>query len=79
MLDQPSDLSFLHDFARQFHQRSAAKLCGLGVEVSLDPAQGRALDGLLKTLDGWTDSTFHVVPARGKVTTGTTVKAFRDI
>jgi hypothetical protein len=46
---------------------------------AIDPAQGGILDGLVKTLDGWTDSTFHVVPARGKVTNGTTVKAFRDM
>jgi cyclase len=46
---------------------------------NIDPAQGGTLDGLLKTLDGWTDKTFQVVPARGKVTNGTTVKAFRDM
>src|ERR1700688_4803954 len=45
----------------------------------IDPAQGGTLDGLLNTLDGWTDKTFHVVPARGKITNGTTVKAFRDM
>jgi len=46
---------------------------------SIDPAQGGTLDGLIKTLDGWTDSSFHVVPARGKVANGSTVKAFRDM
>jgi cyclase len=46
---------------------------------TIDPAQGGTLEGLLKTLDPWTDKTFHVVPARGKVTTGATVKAFRDM
>src|SRR6266576_1484118 len=46
---------------------------------TIDPAQGGTLDGLLKTLDPWTDKTFHVVPARGKVTNGATVKAFRDM
>lgn len=45
----------------------------------VDPAQGGTLDGLIKTLDGWTDSSFRVVPARGKVTNGATVKAFRDM
>ncbi|HEY4813878.1 MAG TPA: hypothetical protein VIH58_04330 [Chthoniobacterales bacterium] len=43
------------------------------------PAQGGTLDGLLKTLSGWTDDKFRVVPARGKVTTGATVKVFRDM
>ena len=46
---------------------------------AIDPAQGGTVDGLVKTLDGWTDSSFHVVPARGKVTTGATVKALRDM
>jgi hypothetical protein len=45
----------------------------------VDPSQGGTLDGLIKTLDGWTDSSFRVVPARGKVTNGATVKAFRDM
>jgi hypothetical protein len=45
----------------------------------VDPAQGGTLDGLIKTLDGWTDRSFRVVPARGKVTNGATVKAFRDM
>jgi hypothetical protein len=45
----------------------------------IDPAQGGTLDGLVKTLDGWTDSMYRVVPARGKVTTGTDVKDFRDM
>src|SRR5580704_14239032 len=46
---------------------------------AIDPAQGGTVDGLVKTLDGWTDSSFHVVPARGKVTTGATVKTLRDM
>jgi cyclase len=46
---------------------------------AIDPAQGGTLDGLVKTLDGWTDSSFHVVPARGKVTNGASVKALRDM
>jgi cyclase len=46
---------------------------------AIDPAQGGTLDGLVKTLDAWTDSSFHIVPARGKVTNGATVKALRDM
>ena len=46
---------------------------------AIDTAQGGTLDGLLKMLDGWTDPGFHVVPARGEVTNGTSVKAFRDM
>ncbi|MGA7630460.1 MAG: hypothetical protein WCB11_06815 [Terriglobales bacterium] len=46
---------------------------------AIDRAQGGTLDGLLKTLSGWTDNKFRVVPARGGVTTGTTVKVFRDM
>jgi hypothetical protein len=46
---------------------------------AIDPAQGGTLDGLLKTLSGWTDDKFRVVPARGKVTTVATVKVFRAI
>jgi cyclase len=45
----------------------------------IDPAQGGKLDGLLKTLAAWTDSKTRVVPARGKVTNGESVKAFRDM
>lgn len=45
----------------------------------IDPAQGGALDGLLGTIESWTDSTFQVVPARGKVTNGASLKAFRDM
>lgn len=45
----------------------------------IDPAQGGTLDGLVNTLDGWTNSGFRIVPARGKVTDGTSVKAFRDM
>ncbi len=43
---------------------------------AIDTGQGGTLDGLLKTLNGWTDSKFWVVPAHGKVTTGASVKAF---
>jgi len=46
---------------------------------AIDSTQGGTLDGLLKMLDGWTDPGFHVVPARGEVTNGTSVKAFRDM
>jgi hypothetical protein len=43
---------------------------------AIDAKQGGTLDGLVKMLDGWTDPGFHVVPARGEVTNGTSVKAF---
>ncbi len=46
---------------------------------AIDAAQGGTLDGLVKTLEGWTDSSFHIVPARGKVTDGTAVKALLDM
>ena len=42
-------------------------------------AQGGTLDGLLKTLNGWTDPGFHVVPARGEMTNGAGLKAFCDM
>jgi cyclase len=45
----------------------------------VDPAQGGNLDGLLKTLSSWTGDTFHIVPARGNVTNGANVEAFRDM
>ncbi len=44
----------------------------------LDSAQGGKLDGLVKAL-AWTGNNMHIVPARGKVTTGADVKAFRDM
>jgi hypothetical protein len=37
------------------------------------------LEGFIKTLTPWTDSTRRIVPARGKVTNGTDVKAFLDM
>ena len=46
---------------------------------TIDRSQGGTLEGLVKTLDGWTDSRFRVVPARGEVTNGESVKAFRDM
>jgi hypothetical protein len=45
----------------------------------IDESQGGTLDGLVKTLDAWTDSAIKVVPARGKLTNGGTVKAFREM
>jgi hypothetical protein len=45
----------------------------------IDSTQGGTLAGLLKTLSGWTDSKFRVVPARGKVVTGQNVKEFVDM
>jgi len=46
---------------------------------AIDPAQGGTLEGLVNTLDGWTDSAFRIVPARGEVTNGAAVKGFRDM
>jgi cyclase len=45
----------------------------------VDPAQGGDLDGLIKTLGSWTGGTFRIVPARGSVTNGANVEAFRDM
>jgi cyclase len=45
----------------------------------IDAAQGGTLEGLLKTLEGWTDKTFKVVPARGKVSDGEGLKNFVDM
>ncbi len=45
----------------------------------VDPAQGGNLDGLVKTLGSWTGDTFRIVPARGSVTNGAKVEAFRDM
>jgi hypothetical protein len=45
----------------------------------VDPTQGGTLDGVLNTLGGWTDNAFRIVPARGEVTNGASVKAFRDM
>jgi len=42
----------------------------------IDGQRGGTVAGLLKTLGGWTDSNFHVVPARGKVVTGSELKDF---
>jgi hypothetical protein len=42
----------------------------------IDFAQGGKLDGFVKTLGGWTDAKFRIVPARGEVTNGATLKSF---
>jgi cyclase len=44
----------------------------------IDAAQGGTLEGLLDQLT-WTDSKQRIVPARGKVTDGRDLKAFRDM
>jgi cyclase len=44
----------------------------------MDAAQGGTLEGLIDQL-AWTDPKFHIVPARGAVTNGTSVKAFADM
>ena len=46
---------------------------------TIDPAQGGSLEGLVKALDPWTDGTFRIVPARGKVANGASLKAFHDM
>jgi hypothetical protein len=45
----------------------------------IDFAQGGKLDNFLKTLGGWTDAKFRIVPARGEVTSGPAIKAFCDM
>lgn len=45
----------------------------------VDQKQGGALSGILGTLEGWTDSKLHVVPARGAITNGKAVQDFRDM
>lgn len=45
----------------------------------IDPAQGGTLDGLLKTIEPWSAAAFKVVPARGAVTNGHTLKEFHDM
>lgn len=46
---------------------------------AIDAEHGGNLQGLVKMLDGWTDPSRHVVPARGPVTDGTGLKAFLDM
>jgi hypothetical protein len=45
----------------------------------IDAPHGGNLDGVVKMLDGWTDPSRHIVPARGEVTNGTGLKAFCDM
>lgn len=45
----------------------------------IDNSQGGTLEGLLSTINPWVDPAFKIVPARGKVTNGATLKAFRDM
>jgi cyclase len=44
----------------------------------IDSALGGTLDGLIDQL-AWSDPKFHIVPARGPVTNGASVKAFADM
>jgi hypothetical protein len=46
---------------------------------AIDSSQGGTLAGLLDTIEGWTDPSFHIVPARGAVTNGPALKEFRDM
>jgi hypothetical protein len=45
----------------------------------IDQQLGGNLDGLLKTLGSWSSGTFRIVPARGKIASGSDVKAFHDM
>ncbi|HTU46293.1 MAG TPA: hypothetical protein VMF91_14595 [Bryobacteraceae bacterium] len=45
----------------------------------IDAAHGGNLDGLIRLLSTWTDSSRKVLPARGKLTNGAEVKQFRDM
>jgi hypothetical protein len=45
----------------------------------IDATHGGNLDGSVKMLDGWTDPSRHIVPARGEVTNGTGLKAYCDM
>lgn len=42
-------------------------------------SQGGTLAGLLNSIEGWTDASFRIVPARGVVTNGAALKEFRDM
>lgn len=44
----------------------------------IDAEQGGTLEGLIDQL-AWTDAKQHIVPARGRVTNGTSVKEFSDM
>lgn len=46
---------------------------------AIDSAHGGRLKGVLDMLEGWTDASRHVVPARGEVTNGAGLKAFCDM
>jgi len=46
---------------------------------AIDSAHGGKLKGVLDMLEGWTEPSRHVVPARGEVTNGTGLKAFCDM
>ena len=65
-------------------RRAAAILDGLGTRCLIHQPSYSMLnrwveDGLLDTIQPWTDPTFKVVPARGPLTNGTTVKSFHDM
>jgi hypothetical protein len=45
----------------------------------IDSTQGGTVEGVIETLSPWTDDAVHIVPARGDVTTGASVRAFRDM
>jgi len=48
----------------------------------IDQTQHGTLSGLLSTLEEvapWVDASMHVVPARGEVTTGSSLQAFHDM
>lgn len=46
---------------------------------TIDSAHGGTLTGMIDMLDGWTDPSRHIVPARGEMTNGTGLKAFCDM
>ena len=46
---------------------------------AIDSAHGGKLKGVLDMLEGWTDPSRHIVPARGQVTNGAGLKAFCDM
>ena len=46
---------------------------------AIDSAHGGKLKGVLDMLEGWTDPSRHIVPARGEATNGTALKAFCDM
>jgi cyclase len=42
----------------------------------VDSSEGGKLNGLIDTLEGWSNSQIQIVPARGNITIGTSVKSF---